>query len=156
MLKKRARPKRKPRTKPNPTIKIPDGIKKGDPVLYMLERVGHSKAVLVTHFVTNRNRKYETYLLDLFKSDAIRMTPKVKAPGLFSRYQVKFGITSNLQQRLEDINDNIFESGVTEWRKISWLGFLIALFNFWWFKHSGKVYLVLLLGFVLGWMILFN
>jgi hypothetical protein len=121
----------------------------------MLERTQSNKALLVTHLVTARNKRYEKHLLDLFKSDAIRMTPKVKAPGVFSRYQVKFGITSNLQQRLEDINSNIFESGVTEWRKISWIGFLIALFNFWWFRHYWKVYLALFLGFVLAWMIIF-
>lgn len=132
----------KPKAAPKPpTQPIPKGIKKGDEVLYMLQRTSYHHMILVRAIKISPAKKYEKFLLDLFKSDKIRMTRKLITPNPFTRMQVKFGITKNLPQRLEDINEDIFDSGVTEWRAISWVGYLIALFYFWWFLNSGKVYL---------------
>lgn len=116
----------------------------------MLQRISYHHSKLIRAIKISPAKKYEQFLLDLFRSDAIRMTPKLMRPNAFSRAQIKFGITKNLPKRLEDINENIFESGVTEWRAISWPGILIALFYFWWFRHSKWVYLFVFLLTLFG------
>ena len=115
MVKSRKKLKRPPKGEP-PKQDIPEYIEKGDPVLYMLQRVSYHHCILVECVVSKDFKKRERYLLDLFKDKAFRMGPRVKYRGWFQPNQIKFGITRNLPQRLEDINDDIFDSGVTDWR----------------------------------------
>lgn len=148
MVRKRKRAKPEP-----PQQDIPKHIVKGDPVLYMLQRVSYHHCILVDCVVSSNFKQWERYLLDLFKDKAFRMTKRYKRPGWFSPNQVKFGITRNLPQRLEDINEDIFESGVTEWRSLTNAEMIIAHNKFWWYRNRGKVYFFLfatIVGF-LGW-----
>lgn len=106
----------------------------------MLQRINKDHALLVDCVVTNNNKKYEKFLLDLFKDKAFRMAPRVKPPTWYSAHQVKFGITSNLHARLDSINEDLFDSGVTEWRKLNSAEIAIAHNKFWWWKYRSTVY----------------
>ncbi|MGV6816133.1 MAG: hypothetical protein ACWA44_02550 [Thiotrichales bacterium] len=138
MVKSRRKPR--PKRKKKKSQPIPGDVKKGDPVLYMLQRLGDDSIQLVDYMVTRNNRNKEQYLLDLFKDKAFRMSRKISPPSWYSSHQVKFGITNNLQARLDSICDDPFESGVTEWRKLSNGEMAIAHNKFWWWRNRGKVY----------------
>ena len=154
MVRTKKRRKRRPLKGDAPVQPIPPYVEKGMPVLYMLQRISFHHCILVDCVVTSQNKKYEKEMLNLFKSDAVIMEPRLKPPGLFSRAQIKFGITRNLPKRLSDINDDIFESGYTEWRAIPWPGLIIAHRKFWWYRNSGKVYGVLFVLIVAGFLVL--
>lgn len=134
--------RRRPKKGKPPVQPIPEHIEKGDCVVYMLQRIDFHHAVLVDHVVTSHNtmKRFEHHLLNYFKSESVRMEPRLSPPGLFSRAQIKFGVTKNLTKRLEDINDDIFDSGVTEWRALSWPALVIAHRKFWWMRNKGRVY----------------
>lgn len=134
---------------------IPKGINKGDPVLYMLQRIDKKTILLVDYMVTSKNRQYEKILHDLFKDRAFRMTKRTRPPGIFSRHQVKFGISSNLAQRIADINADPSESGVTEWRRLSNAEMAIAHNLIWQFKYGRIVWFLAVLGFLGFWVWLY-
>jgi hypothetical protein len=133
---------RKKKVKPDPPEQdIPKDIVKGVNVLYMLQRISYHHCILVSVVATENNREYEQYMLKHFGTK-IKMRKSLPCPGWFGRMHVKFGISKNLPKRLEDINDDIFGTGTTEWRAVSWLEYILALHQYW--KYRNKVVLNLI------------
>lgn len=153
------RRRRKPKKGKPPVQPIPEHIQKGDSVVYMLQRIDYHHAILVDCVVTSSSamKRFEQHLLDHFRSDSVRMEPRLSPPRPFSRAQIKFGVSRNLPKRLEDINDDIFDSGVTEWRALSWPSLIIAHRKFWWMRNRGWIWsLIFLLLAVLAGAIYVN
>jgi hypothetical protein len=144
---------RKPRPVNLPKQDIPKEIEKGDPVLYMLERISQEHCRYINGVCSKRFKKWERFILDLFKDKAFVMSPKTKKPRV--GHHVKFGISENVRERVDTINKGMFKTGTTEWRELSHTEMILANCYFYYWRHRAKIYLALFLGFVLAWMIIF-
>ena len=82
--------------------------------VYLFKRVSHDRARLVVKKKMWNAEKIEKRLHQHFSKSRFTMTRKINQ-GQWAQAHVKIGISKDVDRRLQDVNNNFFKSGRTEW-----------------------------------------